>query len=149
MKVENLFHIILFIFIIASGCKPPAQSTNNSTFLIIRLSPDSSAVELHGVPAEVLADFKSDSLTEKEWNSFFAIYKVPADPELRDIERPVTGVYQVKDSVVNFTPKDPFLKKQSYFVQCYARKLFVEPEDIVKSRKLPSRNSVQEVVFNF
>ena len=149
MKVENLFHIISFIFLIASGCKPPVQSANNSTSLVIRLSQDSSAVELHGVPAEVLADFKYDSLTEKEWNSFFAIYNVPADPELRDIERPVKGSYVIKDSIVNFTPAEPFHKKQSYFVQCYARKLFVEPEDIIKSRKLPSRNSVQEVVFDF
>ena len=149
MKVEILFHIISFIFLIACGCKSPGQSTNNSTSLIIRLSPDSLAVELHGVPSEVLADFKSDSLTEKEWNSFFAIYKVPSDPELRDIERPLKGDYVVKDSIVNFMPAEPFHKKQSYFVQCYARKLFVEPEDIIKSRKLPSRSSVQEVVFDF
>ena len=149
MKVENLFHIISFIFLIASGCKPPVQSANNSTLLVIRLSPDSSAVELRGVPSEVLADFKSDSLTEKEWNSFFAIYKVPADSELRDIERPLKGIYVIKDSIVNFTPAEPFHKNQSYFVQCYARKLFVVPEDIIKSRKLPSRSSVQEETFDF
>jgi hypothetical protein len=149
MKVENLFHIISFIFLIASGCKSPGQSENNSTLLTIKLSQDSSAVELHGIPSEVLAEFKSDSLSEKEWRSFFAIYKVPADPELRDIERPVKGDYVINDSIVNFTPTEPFHKKQSYFVQCYARKLFVEPEDIVKSRKLPSRSSVQEVTFDF
>ncbi|WP_026897273.1 hypothetical protein [Daejeonella oryzae] len=149
MKVENLFYIILFIFLSLNGCLPSETADDNSTLLVIKLSQDSSSVELHGIPADVLADFKADSLTEKEWNSFFAVYLEPANPELREIQRPLKGTYQVIGSMVSFTPLEFFQKKHSYFVHCYARKLFVEPADIIKSGKLPSKNSVQEVVFDF
>ncbi|MEO8795949.1 MAG: hypothetical protein ABI390_10815, partial [Daejeonella sp.] len=73
----------------------------------------------------------------------------PKDPDLRDIQKPLAGNYSVKDSTINFKPAQQFKKGEAYFVQCYARKIYVAPQDFIREHHLPSKNSFQEVVFKF
>ncbi len=49
----------------------------------------------------------------------FAIYRLPADTDMKDYQPTQPGKYLLKDSALVFTPDTPFIKQQSYFVRYY------------------------------
>ncbi len=148
MNFKQLFYII-FIFLFISACGSPDKAVENETSIVISLSRDSSEIVLKGIPKDIIDEFKTDTISEKEWHSFFSVFLEPDDPDLRDTQKPLQGSYSVNDSTINFKPSESFKKGESYFVQCYARKIYVAPQDFIRDHHLPSRNSFQEVVFKF
>ena len=147
MNFKNVFHAILFILVIFYGCK---QSAKKETSLIIKVSADSIGVELHNIPSFIIDNFAADTLTQAHWKSFFAVYKEPGNPELRDIQAPLKGTYSIKDSLIIFTPDAGFIKGNKYFVQCYAKKLLLEPQDLISNnKKLLSAGGFIEYKFQF
>lgn len=147
MKIENLFHFILISFLIISACNRNQSSLASPNEVNISLSVDSTAVELHDVRPDVLEYFRSDSINEKDWQSFFAIYPESHDPEMRDLQQPLKGIYTVKDSTILFVPKDKFEKDIVYFARCYSRKVLSKPSDIIWGGKLSEKTEPIELVF--
>lgn len=149
MLVANLVHRILVIIslllLMACQSKPSAPSVTGK--VQIRLSADSSAVELHGVRPDVIEYLQSDSIGEKEWQSFFSVYPAPEDPELRDLQRPLPGNYLIRDTTIVFIPEEKFEKDSLYFARCYSRQIMDEPSDLVMGRKLPA--GAEFVEFDF
>lgn len=145
-NVKNLFYFLGFISAIIFGCNQ-AEQAGHSTGIVMKLSDDSASVELHQIDQDVLTTFLSDTIDSTQWHNFFAVYEEPADEALRDVQKPLTGTYTIKDSVIRFTPAMPFKKGQAYFAHCYAKRYFFEAVDMVKSRKMPSRTEPLEIKF--
>jgi len=65
----------------------------------------------------ILNDIDRD--TVKNWQSLFAIYRLPADTDVKDYQPVQPGKYQLKDSAIIFTPDTSFIKRQTYFIRFY------------------------------
>src|SRR4051812_29807111 len=119
MKLKNVFHISLIILLTFYGCGRNDKEKEPETGMQIRLSDDSTRVELYAVPDEVISELKLDSLEASEWMNFFAVYKDTTDTELRDLQPALYGSYDVYDNKIRFKPADNFKKRVSYFARCY------------------------------
>jgi hypothetical protein len=148
MKFENLFHIVLICFLVLTACRGNREQNLHGKQVRFSLSPDSSAVALQGLPADVLEYLGSDTLAEKEWQAFFGVYPEPEDPELKDIQRPVSGSYSVKDSIILFVPAEAFKKDSLYFARFYSRSILAKPSDVIMGEGgLSAQADVVEFVF--
>jgi len=129
------------------ACQSKPSSPSLTKEVQIRLSADSSRVELHRVRPDVLDYLQSDSMDEKKWQSFFSVYHTPADAEVRDFQRPLAGSYRVQDSTIFFVPEKKFEKDSLYFARCYSRQIMDEPSDLVMGRKLSVAQDFVEFEF--
>ncbi len=139
---------MLFIFPILYACKQSAKETSD-TGIVIQVSADSTGVELHNIPSFILNNFKTDSLAQHKWKSFFAVYEDPKDSELRDIQSPLKGTYTAKDSLIIFIPHAGFKKNQKYFAECYTKEILLKSQNLFESKKLMSSGGFIEYKFQF
>ncbi len=147
MKFENLFHIMLIIFLTFYGCGQNEKKNDPETGMLIRLTADSTAVELYNIPGYVVEEFLADSLNESLWTNFFAVYEETSDPELRDLQPALEGSYEIRDRRVQFYPAGGFRKGILYFARCYTKNLLQQPQDLISSRKLFSSEGFIEFKF--
>jgi hypothetical protein len=122
------------------------ESTQNN--LIIRLNPDSSSIELIGLASPVLEELRTDSLPDSLWTNFFAVYEEPEDPEMRDFQPALEGMYTIEEEKVRFKPKDKFIEKQLYFARCYTKLLLQDAEDLIETRELFISDGFTEYKFS-
>lgn len=108
MKICFVF-IILFYF----GCnsKQPVPPVH------ISLTDSNKSLKISGIDPVILSDINRDTVTS--WQSLFAIYRLPADTDMKDYQPIQPGKYQLKDSALVFTPDTPFSKQQTYFMRYY------------------------------
>lgn len=147
MKLKILFYISAIFFLTLLGCRGSQTAKTPNSGIKIRLSTDSSSVELYNIPLNILEELGSDSLDEDQWKDFFAVYEDTADTEMRDYQPALDGSYSVKDSLIEFIPNDKFTKGQSYFSRCYTKDILEEPEDIISKRDLSSTGGYLEHKF--
>lgn len=148
MKLKNLFHIPAIIFLTLSGCGSADTMKTANSGIKIRLTPDSSAVELYSIPLNILEELRADSLEANQWKDFFAVYEEPEDVEMRDFQTAIDGAYIVKDSLIVFVPNKSFTKGRSYFSRCYTKDILEEPEDIISKRELSPIGGFLEYKFS-
>ena len=147
MKFENLFHIILFSFLVLTSCSGKQSPVALGSDVYINLSHDSSAIELHRISKDVLDYFRSENIKKKEWESFFAVYSNPIDEELRDFQPPIEGKYSIMDSLIIFKPETDFKPDSSYFARCYSHNLLSKPSDIMVGKNFTGQKPVAELIF--
>jgi hypothetical protein len=83
----------------------------------ISLTDSNRSLKITGIDPVILNDINRD--TVKNWQSLFAIYRLPADTDAKDYQPTQPGRYQLKDSAIVFTPDTPFAKQQTYFMRYY------------------------------
>lgn len=105
--------LLLSISIFCVGCtaRPPAPSIH------ISLTDSNRSLKITGVDPVILNDIDRD--TVKNWQSLFAVYRLPADTDAKDYQPVQPGKYRLKDSAVVFTPDTSFIKRRSYFIRFY------------------------------
>ena len=148
MKLKNLFHIPAIIFLTLSGCGSADTVKTANSGIKIRLSPDSSSVELYDIRMNILEELRADSLENDQWKDFFAVYEETDDVEMRDFQNAIEGSYTVGDSMVVFVPKNGFTKGKPYFSRCYTKDILEEPEDIISTRDLSPTDGFLEYKFS-
>ncbi len=148
MKLKNLFHIPAIIFLTLSGCGSADTVKTANSGIKIRLSPDSSSVELYDIPLNILEELSDDSLNNDQWKDFFAVYEEPKNLEMRDFQNAIEGSYTVGDSLVAFVPKNGFTNGKIYFSRCYTKDILEEPEDIISKRDLTPSDGFLEYKFS-
>ncbi|MFA6945449.1 MAG: hypothetical protein WC220_06055 [Pedobacter sp.] len=148
MKLKNLFHISVIIFLLFNSCIQKKVKENVSDKLSIRLSADSTSLELSGLPTYVLEEFIADSLENSHWINFFAAYEEPKDAELRDFQPPLEGTYSIEEGLVRFRPAQNFGAPASYFARCYTKMLLQDGEDLIEKHELFSTEGFAEYKFN-
>ncbi len=147
MKLKNLFYIPAIIFLTLSGCGETETTKTANSGIKIRLSSDSSSVELYNIPLNITEELREDSMETEQWKDFFAVYEETSDQEMRDFQTAIDGVYTVSDSLVEFIPTNGFAKGKAYFSRCYTKDILEEPEDIISKRDLSSADGYLEFRF--
>jgi hypothetical protein len=147
MKFKNLFYITAFIFLTLSACGGTEKPGIAASGIKIRLSQDSSSVQLYNIPLNIAEELRADSMGTDQWKDFFAVYEEPADKEMRDFQPALDGSYTVKDSLVEFVPSKEFVKGRSYFSRSYAKDILEEAEDVISERDLTPANEFMEFKF--
>jgi len=148
MKLKNLFHISVIFLILFNSCKQELVQESAQNKLIISLNPDSSSIELTGLASTVLEELRTDSLPDSLWTNFFAVYEEPVDPEMRDFQPALEGIYTIEEESIRFKPKDNFRQNQLYFARCYTKLLLQDAEDLIETRELFISDGITEYKFN-
>lgn len=102
----------LLILTICMGCiaKVPAPAIHISL-------ANNTALKITGISREIMQDINRD--TAQNWQSLFAIYRMPADTDVKNYQPIQPGKYLLQDSTLVFTPDTPFIKQQTYFMRYY------------------------------
>lgn len=130
MNISKLFQVSIFIFTasLASCGKSPTKSDGIGA-LKINLNKDSTSVELAPLP-EQLAELDKELSMDSLWYNFFAVYAEPENPEMRDFQEPIHGVYKITNKVLVFRPEVGFGPGR-YFARCYTPGVLEEPQDYI------------------
>ncbi len=147
MKLKNLFYIPAIIFLTLPGCGGTEAPKTANAGIRIRLSPDSSSVQLYNIPLNIAEELRADSMGTDQWQDFFAIYEEIADKEMRDFQPAIDGSYAVKDSLIEFIPANGFVKGKSYFSRSYAKDILEGAEDMISEGDLSPANDFMEFKF--
>lgn len=147
MKLTNLFYISTIILLTLSRCGETETKKTANSGIKIRLSSDSSSVELYNIPLNVAEELRADSMEADRWKDFFAVYEETSDREMRDFQTAIDGSYTVNDSLIEFIPTKSFTKGKAYFSRCYTKDILEEPEDIISSRDLSPTDGFLEFRF--
>ncbi len=148
MKFKNLFYITAIIFLTLSGCGRTETSRIAGSGIRIRLSPDSSSVQLYNIPLNIAEELRADSMGIDQWKDFFAVYEETSDKEMRDFQPAIDGSYTVEDSLVEFNPAKGFVKGRSYFSRSYAKDILEGAEDIISEGDLSPTDGFLEYKFS-
>ena len=147
MKLKNLFYIPSIIFLTLSACGGKETTKTANSGILIRLSSDSSSIELYNIPLNITEELRADSMEADRWKDFFAVYEETSDKEMRDFQTAIDGSYTINDSLVEFVPTNGFAKGKAYFSRCYTKDILEEPEDIISKRDLSSTDGFLEYKF--
>lgn len=148
MKLNNLFHISIFIFLALSSCRQEKPKDKVSSELQIGLSANSTEIVLSRVPSYIIDEFRADSLENIQWVNFFAVYRDTSDQEMRDFQPALEGTYTIAKGMVRFKPETEFKPGVPYFARCYTKMLLREPEDIISTRKIFTTGGFIELKFS-
>ena len=112
--IQNSMKKLLFMLITGLAA---CTSKPKTTSIYIALT-GSHTLKIAGLDYTIVRILSKDTSTSG-WQSLISVYRMPADTDMKDYQKPQPGKYLVTDSTVFFSPDTPFLKHQTYFVRCY------------------------------
>ncbi|WP_442589780.1 hypothetical protein ACSBL2_00830 [Pedobacter sp. AW31-3R] len=105
-------------FSAALWCLFSCSSANNKPVLI-RFSADRTAIVLAGVDPAGLLTIKNTPGIDTAFSSVLTVLDTPAEDDSLGMEVAVPGRLLLKDSVIIFQPKEPFVPGKNYLVVSY------------------------------
>jgi hypothetical protein len=114
LSLSMMKKYVLVFFFLCSGCAFKSKSPT----VHISLVNNGRSVEFKGLEGDILGEINRDSVPGI-WENLIPVYRMPADTDLKDYQPVQHGLYQLKDSVVVFTPDTPFAKSRTYFLRYY------------------------------
>jgi hypothetical protein len=138
-KMNKLLILLLLCFVACTPAKRP-------TAVQVSLVNNKQSIQLKGLDYAVMQDIARDSLKDV-WQSLVAVYRMPADTDMKNYQPVQPGRYQLKDSVVVFTPDTPFIKGQTYFIRNYRLNEGAKLIDYIKGRSQPGRTHFIDLIF--
>ena len=133
---------ILLLFSI--GCIHNPDKIN----ITINLTNSNRALKISGLDKSIITEISRDT-SNYAWQSLFAVYKMPADTDLKDYQNVQPGNYKVEDSLVVFTPDTSFKKGQTYFLRYYQHDEQVSSWQYISGKKRPGSLSYKDLVFKY
>jgi len=137
MKRITLLLAILFCL----ACK----NHQPSAIINIKLIDSGHSLQIAGIDPLILNEIARDSTNN--WQALFAVYKLPADTDLKDYQPEQPGRYRVVDSAVTFIPDTPFTKQQTYFLRYYRYGDNKNPWDFIKGKSRPGQVHYTDITF--
>lgn len=138
-----------FVFFIAICAACHSASLTESDHSRIGLSKDSQMVVISGLDYSVLHELKKDSLSRDAFTQLFAVYRMPADTDMKDYQNEQPGTYQITDSLITFKPDTEFKKHQTYFARFYGHSTENTPTKLAQGKGNLKAPKFTEVVFKF
>jgi hypothetical protein len=135
---KTAFIIILFCFACKSKPKTP--------LVHIIMADSGRSVEFKGLDYAITGEINRDSVPGI-WQGLIPVYRMPADTDMKDYQKPLPGVYRLKDSAVVFTPDTPFVKNQTYFVRYFKFDGGNSTWDIIKGKKKLGKTPYTDLIF--
>src|SRR5581483_92431 len=96
---------IIFLVWLFAGCGRDVKTAA----IRVGLTGNNHSLQISGFDRAVIADIGRDTSYEA-WQSLLPVYKMPADTDMKDFQNAQPGKYEIKDSLVVFTPDTPFRK---------------------------------------
>jgi hypothetical protein len=142
----RLWPLCFFVIALVS-CHSPLANHNNK--VNIRLSTDSQTVYISGLEYAILHDLKADTLNNQGLQSLFAVYRMPADTDMKDLQKHQPGKYTVTDTAIIFKPDAAFAKHRQYFVRYYGGPVANSQTEVFQSKAKLEGQHFKEVIFGF
>ncbi|WP_121808671.1 hypothetical protein [Mucilaginibacter kameinonensis] len=139
MKNPVSFLLLLLVFF---GC------TATSTKTVVTISPvnNGRSLQITGFDPAIINDISRDS-SATAWQTLMAVYRMPADTTMRNLQPIQPGRYVIKDNVVIFTPDTAFSTQQTYFFRYYDFGAGGTLTDLIKSRSKPGTLHYTDLIF--
>lgn len=128
--------------LIMLGC---AKNKHDIYTIHISLTNSNHSLKITGIDSVILNDIDRD--TAKNWESLFAISRLPADTDLKDYQPTQPGKYRVSQGSVVFTPDTPFVKQQVYFLRYYKHGGDKDIWDYVRRGTKPGQLRYTDLIF--
>jgi len=105
---------------------------------------NNGALKISGPDGVVLDEIQRDSAA---WQNLFPVYRMPADTDMKDFQRPQPGSYRLAGDAVIFTPDTPFLIGKTYFLRCYQFGEGKSSWDMLKNRQKLGSQAYIDLTF--
>ena len=132
----------ILLLMMLFGCTQK-QPPNN---VRITLTDSNRSLKITGIAVDILQEIDRDS-TKTIWQSLIPVYRMPADTDLKDFQKPQPGKYMVKTDAVVFTPDTPFTKQSIYFVRYYQYNIGNSALDRIETNKRLGKTSYTDLIF--
>jgi len=131
-----------FFLLLCFGCthQPKVPTVH------VSLINNNHSVQFTGLDPAIMGEIGRDT-TRDVWENLIPVYKMPADTDMKDFQPVQHGVYQIKDSVVMFTPDTPFVKGHTYFMRHYLFDVGIKPWDILRGKKKLGSVRYKDLMF--
>jgi hypothetical protein len=140
MKVINLLLAIVFCVGCSSHPKPVDVK--------ISLTDSNRSLKITGFDKLIIGEIGRDTNNEA-WQSLLPVYKMPADTDMKDYQNVQPGKYEVRDSLVIFTPDTAFKKGQAYFLRYFRHDEGTSAWQLIREKKRPGSISYKDLVFSY
>ncbi|WP_114939871.1 hypothetical protein [Mucilaginibacter endophyticus] len=132
----------LLLLLALFGC------TATSTKTVVTISPvnNGRSLQITGFDPAIINDISRDS-SATAWQTLMAVYRMPADTTMRNLQPIQPGRYVIKDNVVIFTPDTAFSTQQTYFFRYYDFGASGTLTDLIKSRSKPGTLHYTDLIF--
>ena len=140
MKITALF----LAAIICAGCSSHPKPVD----VKINLTDSNRSLKIAGFDKLIIAEIGRDTNNEA-WESLLPVYKMPSDTDMKDYQNVQPGKYEVKDSLVVFTPDTAFKKGQAYFLRYFRHDEGASAWQYIKQKKRPGSISYKDLVFRY
>jgi hypothetical protein len=132
----------ILLLMMLFGCSSKQQANN----IRISLTDSNKNLKIIGIGVDILQEIDGDSITSV-WQSLAPVYRMPADTDLKDFQKPQPGKYVVKADAVIFTPDTPFNKQSTYFVRYYRYNIGNSALDHIETNKKLGKTSYTDLIF--
>lgn len=139
--MKKLFPLLLplmFLF----GC----TGTSTQTPITIKTVNNGKALQITGFDPAIINEISRDS-SATAWETLMAVYRMPADTSMRNLQPAQPGRYAVHNNVVVFTPDTAFSTQQTYFFRYYDFSAGGTLTDLIKSRSKPGTLHYTDLIF--
>jgi hypothetical protein len=133
----------LFIALFIAACQHKAVKVS------VGFDKAQGAVKVTGIPQEILYTIKADTFNINTWQNLFPVSIMPADTELKNYQRPITGKYKVSDKDISFIPDTPFATGKTYFARYYIYNDDVNRMQLLQQKNLPGTPTYTELIFKY
>ncbi|CAN5246211.1 hypothetical protein BH09BAC6_BH09BAC6_19770 [soil metagenome] len=133
---------IPFLMLISVGCSPKPKQN----IIHITLVNNQRSVQFTGLDRSIISDIGRDT-TKGIWENLVPVYRMPVDTDMKSYQPVQHGTYQIKDSLVIFTPDTPFVKNQVYFTRYYQFDRGGKTWDMITGKKPPGPSHYIDLVF--
>jgi hypothetical protein len=96
-----------------------------------------------------MQELKKDSLTRDSWQNIFAVYRIPADTDMKDFQKAQPGNYLINDSVIIFKPDTSFKKHERYFARFYGDGTTISSLKLIQGKADLKGPAYTEATFSF
>jgi len=132
-------NITLVSLLLLFACSPGSKKIEFKATL-----QNSGALKITGPDSLILNEIQRDS---GAWQNIFPVYRMPADTDMKDFQRPQPGIYNLSGDAVIFTPDTPFVNGQTYFLRCYEFGEGKSTWDIIRHKQKLGSEAYTDLTF--
>ncbi|AYL98506.1 hypothetical protein [Mucilaginibacter celer] len=136
------YFFAFLLMVMLAGC----ASDTAATKVDISLINNKKSLQITGFDAAIINDIDRDS-SAQAWQTLMAVYRMPADTDLKNLQPVQPGHYTVNNNVVVFTPDTAFATQQTYFLRYYNFEAGTTLTNLIKSRSKPGALHYTDLIF--
>jgi hypothetical protein len=134
--------IVWLFLMLCLGCTHgPKQAAVHITLI-----NNNQSIKFTGLDYAIISEISRDTV-QGIWQGLLPVYGMPADTDMKDYQKPLPGLYRLKDSAIVFTPNTPFVKNQTYFARYFEFDDKNSTWDFIKGKKKLGKTPFIDLIF--